>query len=103
MIIKRILSVVCATLFVLLTNAQPKMKTFEKEWKHIDSLIDKGGLTESALTAVNAIYSQAKKEGNDAQLIKALLYRAELQQLKEEDAVKKSILQLETEIAASKE
>src|ERR1044072_2531240 len=103
MIIKRILSLVCSTMLILVTNAQQKMKMYEKEWKQVDSFIQKAGLTESALTAVNNIYSQAKKEGNDAQVIKALLYRAELQQYKEEDAVKKSILQLETEIAASKD
>src|SRR5688500_10794067 len=101
--IKRILAVVCATLFVLVANAQLKMKTYEKEWKQIDSLIQKSGLTESALTEVNKIYSLAKKEGNDAQVIKALLYRAELQQMKQEDAVKKNILQLETEITTAKE
>jgi uncharacterized protein YfaS (alpha-2-macroglobulin family) len=79
------------------------MKTYDKEWNQIDSLIQKGGLTESALTAVNKIYSQAKKEGNDAQLIKTLLYRAALQQMKEENAVEKSIHQLEKEIAEAKE
>ncbi|WP_165761227.1 alpha-2-macroglobulin family protein [Niastella koreensis] len=79
------------------------MKTYDKEWKHIDSLIQQDGLTESALTEVNKIYSQAKKEGNDAQVVKALLYRAELQQMKEEDATKKSIHQLEAEIAEAKE
>jgi hypothetical protein len=70
MIFKRILSVLCATLFVFVTNAQQKMKTYDREWKQIDSLIQKSGLTESALTAVNNIYSLAKKEGNDAQVIK---------------------------------
>src|SRR5690349_18897976 len=82
MIFKRILSIVCATLFALITNAQQKMKTYDNEWKQIDSLIQKNGLTESALTEVNKIYTAAKKEGNDAQIIKALLYRMGLQQIK---------------------
>jgi uncharacterized protein YfaS (alpha-2-macroglobulin family) len=103
MIIKRILSLVCLTMLILVANAQQKMKMYEKEWKQVDSFIQKAGLTESALTAVSNIYSLAKKEGNDAQVIKALLYRAELQQYKEEEAVKKNILELETEIAASKD
>jgi uncharacterized protein YfaS (alpha-2-macroglobulin family) len=102
MIFKRILSVVCATLFMLFTNAQQKMKNYDAEWKQIDSLIRKRGLTESALTEVNKIYSLAKKEGNDAQIIKALLYRTELQQIKEEDATKKNIQQLEAETATAK-
>lgn len=103
MIFKRILLLICATLIVLVTNAQQKMKTYEKEWKNIESLIQKSGLTESALAEVNKIYSLAKKEGNDAQVIKALLYRSALQEQKQEDAVKKNILQLETEIAGSKD
>ena len=28
------------------------MRTYDKEWKHIDSLIEQNGLTESALTEV---------------------------------------------------
>lgn len=103
MIFKRILSLVCAFFILIITNAQQQMKLYDKEWKQIDDLIQKNGLTESALTAVNNIYSQAKKEGNDAQVIKALIYRAGLQQQKEEDAVKKTIQQLETEIDGAKE
>ena len=56
MIIKRILSLICATMLILVANAQQKMKMYEKEWKQVDSFIQKGGLTESALTAVNNIY-----------------------------------------------
>ncbi|WP_207514916.1 alpha-2-macroglobulin family protein [Longitalea luteola] len=103
MIFKRSLLLICAALLVLVTNAQQRMKTYEREWKKIDSLIQKSGLTQSALAEVNQIYSLAKQEGNDAQVIKALLYRSELQQVREEDAFKKNIQQLETEIAASKD
>ncbi|WP_205512250.1 alpha-2-macroglobulin family protein [Longitalea arenae] len=103
MIFKRTLSLICATLLVLIANAQQKMKTYEKEWKKIDSLIHKSLLTASALAEVNKIYSQAKQEGNDAQVIKAVLYRSSLQELKEEDAVKKNIKQLEAEITGSKD
>ena len=103
MIFKRTLSLLCATLFALITNAQQKMKTYDKEWKQIDSLIQKNGLPESALAEVNKIYASAKKEGNDAQVIKALLYQTGLQQLKEEDAIKKNIVHLEAEAATAKE
>jgi uncharacterized protein YfaS (alpha-2-macroglobulin family) len=103
MVFKRILSLLCATLFTLITNAQQKMKTYEKEWKQIDTLFQKNGLTESALAEVNKIYTEAKKEGNDAQVIKALLYQMGLQQMKEEDALKKNIAHLETETTTAKE
>jgi uncharacterized protein (UPF0335 family) len=103
MIFKRILSVTCATLFVLISTAQQKMKSYNEEWKKIDSLITKKGLTQSALDDVNKIYASAKKEGNEAQVIKALLYKMGLQQRKEEEAIKKNIQQLESEIATAKE
>jgi len=103
MVFKRTLSLLCATLFTLFTNAQQKMKTYDKEWKQIDSLIQKNGLTESALAEVNKIYTSAKKEGNDAQVIKALLYQTGLQQMKEEDAIKKNIAHLEAETVTAKE
>ena len=55
------------------------------------------GLTQSALTEVNKIYATAKKEKNDAQVIKSLLYKMELQEQKEEDAEIKNIRELEKE------
>ena len=44
MIIKRILSLVCSTMLILVVNAQQKMKMYEKEWKQVDSFIKKAGL-----------------------------------------------------------
>ena len=70
MVFKRILSLMCATLFALITNAQQKMKTYDKEWKQIDSLIQKNGLTESALAEVNKIYTDAKKKITMPRLLK---------------------------------
>jgi uncharacterized protein YfaS (alpha-2-macroglobulin family) len=61
----------------------------------------KNGLTQSALDEVNKIYASAKKEGNDAQVIKALLYQTGLNQRREEEATKKNIQQLEKEIATA--
>jgi uncharacterized protein YfaS (alpha-2-macroglobulin family) len=102
MIIRRSLLAGCAILLTLVTTAQQKLKMYEKEWKQVDSFIRKGGLTQSALKGVNTIYSQAKKEGNDVQIIKALLYQAQLQRYNYK-AVKKHTLQMEAEIAASKQ
>ena len=50
----------------------------------------KRGLTESALIEVNKLYTIAKNEKNDVQVIKALLYRMQLQQMKEENALERS-------------
>jgi hypothetical protein len=78
--------------------AQNKKLTYTDKWKKIDSLITKKGLTQSALQEVSNIYISAKKEKNDAQVIKALLYRMNLQQAKQEDAEKNSINELDKEM-----
>src|ERR1700730_3753379 len=83
-------------------SAQPKTN-YDQQWKRIDSLITKKGLTQSALDEVNKIYASAKKEKNDVQVIKALLYRMGLQQSREENAAIKNIQQLEKEVLISTE
>lgn len=83
-------------------QAQPKFN-YTTAWKKADALINKKGLPESALKEVQTIYNAALKEKNDAQLIKALVYRINIQQQKEEEADVKSILQLEKELGAVKE
>jgi hypothetical protein len=70
------------------------MKSYNSEWKKVDSLENKG-LTESALKMVESIYKSAKQENNSPQVIKALIYRAKFYSYKEEDALVKSILFLE--------
>ncbi len=80
-----------------MAKAQPKYN-YDAAWKKVDELVTKKGLTESALKEVQVIYNNAKKEKNDAQLIKALVFRVNLQQAKEEDADIKAIQQIEKEI-----
>src|SRR5687767_3253751 len=89
----------CVVLSALM--GQNKPNDYKAAWKKIDSLIHKRGLTESALTEVNKIYTLAKKEKNDPQIIKALLFRMNLQQMKEENAIQKNIQDLEKEIAVA--
>ncbi|HLK27050.1 MAG TPA: hypothetical protein VKT28_00610, partial [Puia sp.] len=79
-------------------SAQNLQNNYAEKWKKIDSLITKKGLTQSALEEVNSIYATAKKDKNDAQLIKALLYKMNLQESKLEGAPKKNINDLEKEI-----
>jgi len=83
--------------------AQNKPGDYKSAWNKIDSLINKKGLPQSALVEVNKIYTLAKKENNETQIIKALLYRMNLQQMKEEDAIQKNILHLEEEITIARE
>mgnify|MGYP001490992154 CR=1 FL=1 len=103
MTFKQLFSLTCATLFVLFTTAQQKMNNYSTEWKNIDSLINKRGLTQSALKGVQNIYALAKKEGNEAQMIKALVYQVELLQATLDDEGRQKITQYEQEAAAAKE
>ncbi|AXY75818.1 alpha-2-macroglobulin [Paraflavitalea soli] len=101
--VKKVFLLVLATLSLFTVTAQQKMNTYDKAWKKIDSLIQEKGLPASALTEVNKVYAQAQKEKNDAQLIKALIYRAQLRAIKEEAAGPKSIADMEAEIAKATE
>ncbi len=83
-------------------NSQAPVKNYEKEWKKVEAFIEKQ-LPKSALIEVKKIYDLAKKEKQDAQIIKALVYITGLQSENREDNEVFSIAEIEKEIAASKE
>ncbi|MFN5136541.1 MAG: MG2 domain-containing protein, partial [Chitinophagaceae bacterium] len=85
-------------LFAFTTMQAQSKFNYTAAWKKVDELVTKKGLPASALKQVQNIYTAAQKEKNNAQLIKALIYRINIQQLKEEEADVKSILQLEKEL-----
>ena len=102
-------SLLSRTLFIFLLiicfsglYGQNQANNYTSQWKKINDFISKG-LTKSALTEVDKIYSSAKKSDNDAQIIKSLLFKISLKQNIEEDASVKSIDSLEREISTSKE
>lgn len=103
MSVKQVVFLVLCSLFLITATAQQKMNTYDKAWKKIDSLIQVKGLPQSALTEVNKIYTQAKQEKNDAQMIKALIYRAQLREVKEEEPQLATIKELEAEVAKATE
>ena len=80
--------------------AQQKFN-YDREWKKVDSLYSVFGLTTSALDVVNNIYAAAKKEKNEPERIKSLLYMMTLQNQKQENAEIKNIQQLEKEVPAT--
>src|ERR1700709_483770 len=84
-----------------LLTAQIRQSDYETRWKGIDSLVSQKGLVQSALSEVNKIYTLARQEKNDAQLIRALIYRINLQGTTREDAVQATIGDLEKEITAA--
>ena len=102
MFLKKLFLLISSCLALSVLVAQNR-DDYRSSWKKVDSLINKKGLTESAITEVNKIYALAKKEKNDPQIIKALLYRMSLQQAKEENAMEKNIADLEKELATAAE
>jgi hypothetical protein len=94
-----IISAMCLLSFSL--TAQIHTPNYEKYWKEVDSLAKGKGLTQSAITKVEQIYQSAKTEKNDAQIIKALIYKISLQSAYQENALKKNISELERELKSA--
>ncbi|MGL6266672.1 MAG: alpha-2-macroglobulin family protein, partial [Chitinophagaceae bacterium] len=84
-------------------NAQVKMNDYTESWKKVSNLMEKKFLPESALKEVQSIYAQAKKEKNDVQQIKALVYMGQLMETTQEDARLKYIQLLDQEIKIVKQ
>jgi hypothetical protein len=74
------LSSLAVFICILITTgySQPPVKSYEKEWKKVEGFAKKN-LPKSAFTEVKKIYDLAKKENQDAQVIKALIYMTGLQ------------------------
>src|SRR6187399_905282 len=90
---------------ILITNAysQAPVKNYKKEWKNVDELITKKKLPKTALAEVKKIYALAKKEKQEAQIIKAVVYMVGLQRETREENESLAIEEIENEIATTKE
>ena len=83
-------------------NSQDRVKKYDAAWNKVEDFV-KRKLPKSALTEVKKIYQLAKKEKQDAQVIKSLVYMTGLQSENREDNEVFSIKEIEKEIAVSKE
>ncbi|MGZ8551748.1 MAG: hypothetical protein ACXWV2_13840 [Chitinophagaceae bacterium] len=90
------------SLFIMNANSQGTIKKYETSWKKVEDYVTKN-LPKSALAEVKKIYQLAKKEKQDAQVIKSLVYMTGLQNENREASEIFSITEIEKEIAASKE
>ncbi len=97
---KSIVTLSLILLFSTLVTAQ-SYDSCEKDWKKVEQFELKR-LPKSALTEVEKIYKKAKKEGNDPQLIKTLLYKSKFALTLEEDAQLNIINTLKKEAAEHK-
>jgi hypothetical protein len=91
------LIVTCCCLLSLFANAQQKADNYIADWKKVDSLMDKG-LSKSAENIVTRIYTRARAEKNEAQYLKALIFRAGMEEATNDEGVAMSITGLEKEI-----
>ena len=90
-------------LFLFSVTVASAQQQYPKQWKRIDSLIEKAGLIKTALNEVNAIYSAAKKEKNNIQVIKTLLYKMSLNDQISDQGRYENIALLEKEITTAVE
>ena len=74
--------------------------SYEKAWKKIDSLIEKG-LSQSALEEVMKVYNSSKSENNAPQFVKAVMYKIKLQSTYQEDSYENSIKGIKSEITTA--
>lgn len=91
-----------ACIFCTTSLAAQQSFNYNTVWKKIDSLIERQ-LYKSAITEVDKYYLQAKKDKQDAQLVKAIACKAMLTRELEEDEWQSSISFLEKEYSTAKE
>jgi hypothetical protein len=71
-------SILFHLLIIVPAFSQQPLKTYDKEWKQVNEFVKKE-LPRSALEEVKKIYQLAKKDKQDAQVVKSLIYMTGLQ------------------------
>src|SRR5690606_10941522 len=92
-----------ASILFLNLSSMAQTNKYNTEWKKVENLLTKENKPQSALAEVRNIYALAKKEGQDAHVIKALVYMTGLQESTREDNQALSIQEIESEITSAKE
>jgi len=88
-------------MIILFTNTpQAQDNDYTSLWKKVNQF-EIEGLPQSALKVVNTITKQAKKDKNDAQIVKSMLFKSKFALILEEDAHLNVINEFKTEIAQS--
>ncbi|HWH64055.1 MAG TPA: MG2 domain-containing protein, partial [Ginsengibacter sp.] len=94
--------IVASILFHLLITvsvfSQQSTKTYDKEWKQVNEFVKKE-LPRSALEQVKKIYQLAKKDKQDAQVVKSLIYMTGLQTEVNDETISIAVLEKETNTA----
>ncbi|RYG41216.1 MAG: alpha-2-macroglobulin, partial [Chitinophagaceae bacterium] len=93
-----------AAFFILIamnSHSQNTIKNYDASWKKVEGFVKKN-LPASALSEVKNIYTLAKKDKQDAQVIKALVYMNSLQSETRENNESLSIAEIEKEVPGTK-
>lgn len=96
------LTITLFNLTIMSASSQQPVKNYETQWKTVEGFVKKN-LPKSALTEVKKIYALAKKDKQDAQIIKALVYMTGLQQENRDNNETTAIKEIDKEIAGAKE
>jgi hypothetical protein len=88
---RRILSLLICLSFLIAEAQESKETAYTNAYKIIDSLILKERLTKSAIDKVDQLYKKAVIENQEAEQIKALVYKADLEDEITEDGFNNSI------------
>jgi TonB-dependent SusC/RagA subfamily outer membrane receptor len=94
------LIIACSSLSVF---SQWSDSSYSRQWVDIDTTLFSKSLTRTALDKVNALYARAKKDDNQVQVIKTLLYRMYMEQLVNETNFNRDINLLKKEMDAAKD
>ncbi len=98
-----VLVVFCTMLYSFLPNNHmniPDTPSYKDQWAAIQKDLDKG-LTKSALQKVDDLYLTSKKENNSPQIVKTLIYKANLSSVVEENSYSKNVELLEENAKAA--
>ncbi|GAA4343960.1 alpha-2-macroglobulin family protein [Flaviaesturariibacter amylovorans] len=93
-------SLILLTSLLLLGSAHVDAQTkqwYDRQWEKADSLSAIAGKPRSALEVVNSVYKSARAQNNEAQLIRALVYRTGLREGTREQGAALGIRELEAE------
>jgi hypothetical protein len=101
MLVKKLLLLIL--FFTAISAFGQQRNDYPAMWKRIDSLLNKAGLPQSALKEVDAIYVTAKKEKNDVQLVRALIYKMTIADQLSDEGRYDNIKLIEKEITEARE
>lgn len=97
----RLLTVLAALVFTVSYTSVMAQYNYANEWKKVSDL-DAKGLPRSAMDAVNAIYRQARKDHQESQQLKALIFRMKYSERLSENGRAASLTEMDKEIQSSR-